>query len=495
MSSNEMASRTAAPDSRGHDSKGHDSHGSDGHDRSRGSRAVDRYRRLLLQLAASAQAMVLLPLRAVARPVRASRPGAAATNAGIARDGRHDFDFLHGQWQIRNERLKQRLSGAGNPGPGDWEIFGASQWCQPMLGGIGNVDDFVSDWQRPGSAERFIGMTLRLFSPESRQWSIYWAGNHDGHLEAPMVGHFEHGTGTFLGLAEHEGRPVQVRFIWSQVSANTAHWQQAFSPDQGESWETNWHMWFRRTDEQGHLLHDDGVIELRQYTLRPGQRDELVELFEREFIEPQEAVGMHVIGQFRDLDQDERFVWMRGFADMQVRAEALNGFYSGPTWARHREAANATMVDSDDVLLLRPARPDTALPSSAERSADGKAAAAKGLIEAGICYLDASADEGFLARFEQHMAPRLHAAGAELIGVYVTESAQNTFPRLPVREGEPVLVWFARFADVDAHHRYESALLADGLWNTAVAQALLDGLRQPPQRLRLAPTPRSELRI
>ena len=75
------------------------------------------------------------------------------------------------------------------------------------------------------------------------------------------------------------------------------------------------------------------------------------------------------------------------------------------------------------------------------------------------------------------LAPRLRAAGAELLGIYVTETGENTFPRLPVREGEPVLVWFARFDDDDAHHRYEAALLADGLWNTAVAEALLDGLQ------------------
>lgn len=456
-----------------------------------GAASVDRYRRLLLQLAASAQALVLLPLRAAGRTARAANsvaqgdPGAAA----VSGDGRHDFDFLHGQWQIRNERLTQRLAGSS-----DWEIFGATQWCQPMLGGVGNVDDFVSDWARPGSDERFIGMTLRLFSPESRQWSIYWAGNHDGHLEPPMVGRFDHHVGTFHGHGEHEGRPVQVRFVWNQVSANTAHWQQAFSADQGQTWETNWHMWFRRTDGDGRLLHDDGVIELRQYAMQPGRRDDLIELFEREFIEPQEAVGMHVIGQFRDLDHGDRFVWMRGFADMPVRAEALSGFYSGPTWARHREDANATIVDSDDVLLLRPARPELALPHSGERPPVGADHAAGGLLEAGICHLDDASEAGFVERFVQTMAPRLRAAGAEMVGVYITESAPNTYPRLPVREGEPVLVWFARFADVQAHHRYESALLADGLWNTAVAQALLDGLRQPPQRLRLAPTPRSELR-
>ncbi|HZW91216.1 MAG TPA: NIPSNAP family protein, partial [Myxococcaceae bacterium] len=95
------------------------------------------------------------------------------------------------------------------------------------------------------------------------------------------------------------------------------------------------------------------VVELRQYTLHPGQRETLVSLFEREFIEPQEAVGIRVLGQFEDLDAPDRFVWFRGFASMDARREALTRFYGGKVWAWHRDAANATMVDSDDVLLLR----------------------------------------------------------------------------------------------------------------------------------------------
>src|SRR6185436_2566870 len=89
------------------------------------------------------------------------------------------------------------------------------------------------------------------------------------------------------------------------------------------------------------------------YTLHPGRRDQLIDLFEREFIESQEAVGIHVIGQFHDLDDPNQFVWLRGFNDMAARPQSLNAFYSGPIWKAHREAANATMIDSDNVLLLR----------------------------------------------------------------------------------------------------------------------------------------------
>src|SRR5882762_8825947 len=99
------------------------------------------------------------------------------------------------------------------------------------------------------------------------------------------------------------------------------------------------------------------IVELRQYTLHPGKRDVLIDLFDRELVESQEAVGIKIIGQFRDLGNPNRFVWLRGFRDMPSRAQALKDFYGGPIWKAHREAANDTMVDSDHVLLLRPALP------------------------------------------------------------------------------------------------------------------------------------------
>ncbi|BAV95537.1 NIPSNAP family protein [Lysobacter enzymogenes] len=403
-----------------------------------------------------------------------------------AADGRHDFDFLHGRWQVRNERLRQRLAGSE-----DWDIFHATQTCEPVLGGLGNVDAFLSDWRRPGQAEDFQGMTLRLFDLPRRRWNIWWAGSHDGVLEPPVGGGFADGVGVFEGELEHEGRPVRARFVWSGIGANTAHWHQQFSVDGGATWETNWHMWLRRRDEDGRLPHEDAVIELRRYTLKPGRRDELIELFEREFVESQEAVGMHLIGQFRELDDPDRYTWVRGFPSHALRAESLQGFYGGPTWKRHRDAANATMIDSDDVRLLKPARAHTALPAAArERAPLGGADEAGGTICIGVCELHAPAQDGFLERFEREFAPQLSAAGLELLGVYVSDDTPNRFPRLPVREGEPVLVWFARCADAGAPPR----LAAQPQWRAAVADALLAELKAAPQLLRLAPTARSELR-
>ena len=119
------------------------------------------------------------------------------------------------------------------------------------------------------------------------------------------------------------------------------------------------------------------VVELRQYTLRPGQRDVLIDLFDRDLVESQETAGMAIVGQFRDLDDPDRFVWIRGFASMPTRARALASFYGGPVWKAHRAQANATMIDSDNVLLLRPVTARSGFPApAAARLPDGHAAAA-----------------------------------------------------------------------------------------------------------------------
>jgi quinol monooxygenase YgiN len=205
---------------------------------------------------------------------------------------------------------------------------------------------------------------------------------------------------------------------------------------------------------------DPKIVELRQYTLHPGRRDALVALFEREFVDTQEAAGITLIGLFRDLDNPDRFVWLRGFQDMEQRREALTAFYGGPAWAAHREAANATMIDSDDVLLLRP-------------GANVKVEAKGALVAITVQALGAETE----ARFESRTRPDLERAGAQVLAWWVTEPAANTFPRLPVREGEKVLVWLATYPDPMAHAACLAAVQAAG------ATVL--------QRLRLEPTARS----
>jgi hypothetical protein len=181
---------------------------------------------------------------------------------------------------------------------------------------------------------------------------------------------------------------------------------------------------------------------LRQYTLKPGQRDVLIDIFDRYFVEGQESAGMTIIGQFRDRRRPDYFVWLRGFADMDSRHKALAAFYDGPIWAAHRAAANATMLDYDDVLLLKPARPETAFAVGPRGVPSKSQEHGPTTVLAGIYHVPQPVDAALVSQFEQRVAPTLQEQGVHIEGIFVTEPARNTFTRLPVREGANVLVWF-----------------------------------------------------
>ncbi|BCG95331.1 NIPSNAP family protein [Mesorhizobium sp. 131-2-1] len=241
------------------------------------------------------------------------------------------------------------------------------------------------------------------------------------------------------------------------------------------------------------------VAELRQYTLKPGRRETLIDLFDREFIESQEAAGMTIIGQFRDLDRPDMFVWMRGFDDMAARKDALTAFYDGPVWAVHKDAANATMIDSDDVLLLRPAWPGAGFdlkglcrPAPAEVENQSENNRLPGIVEIRIHHLRSGAEAGFANRFETDAVPLLAANGARLLGAFLSERAENTFPRLPVRSDENVLLVVTGFDDEAARTGHLTALAASPAWQVFLGKAEPD-LARPTETLRLSPTSRSLL--
>jgi ribosomal 50S subunit-recycling heat shock protein len=223
-------------------------------------------------------------------------------------------------------------------------------------------------------------------------------------------------------------------------------------------------------------------------------RDVLIELFEREFIESQEALGMTLVGQFRDLDNPDRFVWLRGFADMKTRAQALEAFYGGPIWKTHREAANATMISSDDVLLLRPARPAAGFSlKNAERRAPRTRENPQALVVATICHLKDGTGNDLVEFFERAIQLELTKAGMSARAYFVTENHPNTFPALPVREGANVFVWFSVFPDEKAYERHASALANSIQWKKKIGEELTVRLKERPEILRLVPTLRSRL--
>jgi quinol monooxygenase YgiN len=207
----------------------------------------------------------------------------------------------------------------------------------------------------------------------------------------------------------------------------------------------------------------DTIFELRDYTLHPGRREALIALFEREFVESQEAVGCHVLGTFRDRDRPDHFVWLRGFADMDARRRALEAFYGGPVWAAHRDAANATMLDSDDVLLLHGAgKTPVLLPSHPDRDAP---IPRDSVADVSIFALG-DKGEGEFARVAER------ADG--LVATFATERSANNFPRLPVRSDNV----FVMVQKLSCGENVQDAL----------------GLPKPIRRMRLQPTSRSRLR-
>lgn len=232
------------------------------------------------------------------------------------------------------------------------------------------------------------------------------------------------------------------------------------------------------------------LLELRRYTLHPGQRDTLIDLFDREFVETQEALGMRVVGQFRDLDDPDRFVWLRGFADMVTRRAALEAFYGGPAWLAHRNAANATMVDWNDVFLLRPAWPGAGIDNwPGERAAPGAPGIPPGLLDATVFPLRQPASDDLVAVCRNVLTPVLRQGGARRMAWYVNETRPNDFAQLPVRENEPVLVGLALFDDLATFEAFAHS----GAWTRDAQPALTPWLAGCAESHRLVPTARSAL--
>jgi hypothetical protein len=235
-------------------------------------------------------------------------------------------------------------------------------------------------------------------------------------------------------------------------------------------------------------MSDYGVVELRQYTLFGGRRDTLISLFEQNFIEPQDAVGAHVFGTFRDLDDPDRFVWIRGFQDMPARQQALEAFYGGPVWKAHKSEANATMVDSDNVLLLRSASHGQGLPLHQPEQT------AVGMYGATIYYIGDVDSGQFVDFFDHTVFPLVSAAGVRPIARLVTEELPNNFPRLPVREHDRAFLWLARWTSLKEHGEFLAHFRSLRGWRDSAPASVLPALTRKTEQLRLIPTDRSPMR-
>ncbi|MGC1382231.1 MAG: hypothetical protein WA823_00520 [Candidatus Acidiferrales bacterium] len=175
----------------------------------------------------------LVPTALAQRASTAQHP--AALPVPSLRDGQHDFDFEIGTWNIHLSRRVKRLEGSN-----EWVEFDGTSVTKPLWDGKSNIEQFETE-----SPNLHIeGLTLRVYNPQTHQWSIYWASAKDPQLGSPivpMIGQFNaDGTGEFYDQETWNGRSVYVRFIWSKVTPNSAHFEQSFSSDGGKTWEVNW---------------------------------------------------------------------------------------------------------------------------------------------------------------------------------------------------------------------------------------------------------------
>ena len=155
-------------------------------------------------------------------------------------DGRADFDFIIGRWHIRHRRLREWLNASTS-----WEEFEGTAVDHKILGGWGSVSE-VNMHRASGTVEAF---STRLFNPQSGEWSIYYAGGTQGSYTLPMIGAFQQGRGAFYAHETFEDRHLICRWLWLDITATSCHWEQAFSVDGGNTWETNWVMDLHRQEE------------------------------------------------------------------------------------------------------------------------------------------------------------------------------------------------------------------------------------------------------
>jgi hypothetical protein len=181
-------------------------------------------------LLACTWAFLWLPLPALAQP----SPGAATAERPAPagqRDGQHDFDFEIGTWKTHLSRLLHPLTGSTT-----WVEYEGTSVVRKIWNGRANLVELVAD----GPAGHFEGLNLRLYHPESRQWSLHFASRTGGTLTQPTIGEFKNGRGEFYDQETLDGRAILVRFVVSDITPDSCRFEQAFSADGGKTWEVNW---------------------------------------------------------------------------------------------------------------------------------------------------------------------------------------------------------------------------------------------------------------
>lgn len=347
-----------------------------------------------------------------------------------------DFDFIAGNWIITNKKLKTRLNNCR-----EWDNFSAMQEAKIILNGIGNNDRYYANL----NGTNFEGMTVRLFNPKTKLWSIYWADSNAGKLDVPVTGSFENNIGHFYAKDTYNGKKVIVMFKWDKTDPAKPIWSQAFSADNGKTWEWNWYMNFEKTnniDRDPELSENQSikVLELRNYILKPGKRDDFISYFEKHFIASQNILGGYVLGQFRIRDADNRFLWFRGFNDMSSRSIYLPEFYrKSLVWQKYKAGANALIADNDDVHLLKPLNGTGINTNSFAKH--------KGIVVINYYTANEGQLDELIRLYKTKYTSYRQSIGINNSSLWVSEPTPNDYPSLPVIQDKNLLVAITFYKD------------------------------------------------
>ena len=176
--------------------------------------------------------MVVLQATQATAQQNATAPAQTPQIPRVERDGQHDFDFEIGSWKIHLKRRLKPLTGSNT-----WVEFDGTSVTRKVWDGRANLEEFETD----GPTGHIEGLTLRLYNPQTQQWSLYWANSKDGTMGGPPnIGEFKNGRGEFYCQDTFNGRAILIRYVWSDITPNSAHFEQSFSDDGGKTWEVNW---------------------------------------------------------------------------------------------------------------------------------------------------------------------------------------------------------------------------------------------------------------
>jgi hypothetical protein len=329
----------------------------------------------------------------------------------------------------------------------EWDEFESTLEMHKILTGYGNREHYKATIDN----KAFEALAVRLYKKETRLWTDFWIDNNACEMDRhPVTGSFENSVGRFFAMDTFNGKNIVVVYQWDKTDPEHPVWSQAYSDDNGKTWEWNWFMHLTRNGGGGVNLNRNqkiNVIELRNYVMKqPGQRDKFISYFEDNFIRSQNMLGGFTLGQYRVKGADNNFFWIRGFENMAARKKFLNDFYYGPVWKQHRAVPNSMLLNNDNVHLLKPLMLDKNGDRTSDTFNSNEFGKKKGVAVIDFYVANEKLDR-LITFFGKTYLPLLHNNGIKDCSLWTSETIPNDFAPLPVFQDKNLLVTITYYAD------------------------------------------------